>query len=56
MVSQWLHGESFNSIVLKAAAPNLATLLSQNCEIQDYELEESDTKHVFPEETKVFQT
>lgn len=53
MLSWYLHGETFNTVVLKAAAPNLATLPPQR---QDYELEESDTKNMFPEGTEDFQT
>lgn len=56
VVSRCLHGETFSTVVLKAAAPNLATLPSQRPEVQDYELEESDTKNMFPEGTEDFQT
>jgi len=41
-----LHGETFNAAVLKVASSNLTTLLSQRPEVQGYELEESDTKHI----------
>lgn len=56
VVGRCLHGETFNTVVLKVAAPNLATLPSQRPDVQDYELEESDTKHTFPEGAEDFQT
>lgn len=53
VVSWYLHVETFNTVVLRAAAPHLATLPSQR---QDYEVEESDTKNMFPEGIEDFQT
>lgn len=56
VVSRCLHGETFNTVVLTVAAPNLTTLPFQSPELQNYELEESDTKNIFPEGTEDFQT